>query len=80
MWFYGNKRIHFVHSQKIIFYKLQHFSRYSINRAANRLFMRKRKDGLKIEKKIVKAKVLMSENRERKNEIIQGFLCNVVFP
>ena len=65
MCFFGDKRIHFVHSQKIFFYKLQLFSRFSINLAANRLFMKKREDRLKIENKIVKVKVLMSANIER---------------
>jgi hypothetical protein len=56
---------HFVHSQNIFFDKLQFFSRFLTNRAANRLFMRKREDRFKIEKKIVQAKVLMSANRKR---------------
>ena len=65
MWFFGDKRKHFVHSQKIFCYKLELFSRFLITRAATRLFMRKQEDRLKIEKQIVKAKVFMSANSER---------------
>jgi hypothetical protein len=64
MLFFGDKRIHFVHFQTIFFDKLQFFSRFLTNRAANRLFMRNREDRLKIKKKIVQAKVLMSANRK----------------
>jgi hypothetical protein len=67
MLFFGDKRIHFVHSQNIFFDKLLFLSRFLTNRAANRLFMRKREDRFKIEidSKIVQAKVLMSANRKR---------------
>jgi hypothetical protein len=49
-------RIHFVHSEKIIFNKVKKFFlRFLINRAENRPFLR-REDNLKL-KKIVKPKV-----------------------